>query len=215
MGTVNDLNDSKNEHAMACAIYGDCLYDKVQEGAKALETKWAARAKIWDDLIDKAVKTGFLGWGAPLVSREWLSHMLLRVPMVQWPTGLSEEEKQLLFLAQAVTTYAKRYTRGIKSDPLEVGSEDEQRTLAALKQYASLIKSHIAIPMFKDYEAVSAAYGALLQPLCTEKYDEPCSLVEAVNLFKGDLRRGFKVKTLDVDPSTFRVLPAFLAWISK
>jgi len=208
------------DHGMACALYGDCIYDVVQEGAKLLETKWKSRTSSWDSLIDKAVKTGFMGWGAPLVDRKWLSFVLFEGPRY-WPSSLTADERQALKLAVAVSGFHRRYSKGVKidrkrgitDDPDKI-EEDQERTTAALRKYAELFKSKIGIPMWKDYQSVTKMYGSKIKPLCDEKYGEPCSDAEAENIFQGDLERGLKMKTLDVDPPTYRVLPVFIRWVS-
>ena len=60
------------DHALACALYGDCIFDEVLKGATELERKWKGHVRVWDGVFAEAVRTGFLGWGKPLVSPQWL-----------------------------------------------------------------------------------------------------------------------------------------------
>jgi hypothetical protein len=209
--------ENQTDHALACVLYGDCVYDVVQEGAQSLETKWKAKTRGWDGLIDKAVKTGFMGWGPPLVDRKWLSHVLFK-GVRAWPTELTAEERKLLKLAVSTSAFHRLYDKGVKFDrsrdiPTGEGERDD-RTLAALRKYAELFKRQIALPMWKEFDQVADEYGRKIQPLCAERYGEACSKTEAVNIFKGDVYRGMAAKTLDVDPPMYRVLPRFLEWIS-
>jgi hypothetical protein len=213
MSTVDQWLKEQEDHAVACALYGDCIYDVVQEGAKNLETRWAAVSRKWEALVDKAVKTGFMGWGPPLVDRRWLIQALFYPKL--WPRGLTTEEKNLLHLMIAAASYHRLYARGVTREEMEPEAvEADDRTLAALKKLAELFKSQIAIPMWKEYQTVSEDYARKIQPMCNEQYDEPCTLSDAQNIFKGDLRRGWKARTLDVDPPTYRVMGPFLNYIT-
>lgn len=208
--------DVSADHAMACVQYGDCIYEVVQQGAKDLETKWEARTRIWNDLIDRAVRTGFMGWGAPLVDRKWLNYVLFQ-PRSQWPKGLSKREVQMLELAQAAEGMQRQFDtkidpfRGLRENPDQAEAED--RTLAALKKYAALFDKRVFTPMWKDYNGVSDDYGRKIKPLCEQRYHEPCSLQESINIFKGDIQRGLKAKTLDVKVATYHAFRKFLPLI--
>jgi hypothetical protein len=215
--SVIDKDDLAVEHAMACVQYGDCIYDVVQEGAKSLETKWTSRTRIWEDLIDKAVRTGFMGWGAPLVDRKWLKHVLF-LPRSQWPRGLTKREVQMLDLASAAAMMQRQFDtqidpfRGLRENPDQAEAED--RTLAALKKYAALFDRQVFDKMWADYDQVSEDYGRKILPLCEQRYQEPCTLQDAINIFKGDLRRGMKAKTIDLKVRTYQALREFLPLIS-
>jgi len=205
-----------DDHAMACVTFGDCIYDVVQEGAKELQAKWVGRARMWNALIDKAVKTGFLGWGTPLVNRQYLSYVLFQ-PRRMWPHGLSTKEQQILAFAVSAAPLSPTYTRVDKlrgntdvPDIDEMGVENEARLLAAVQKYARLYEKNIFNPMWDDYDEVADTYGKKIQPLCAAKYNEPCSLLEARGMFNADLANGVKAKTLDVDPSMYRLVPLFM-----
>lgn len=204
---------AREDHALACALYGDCIYDVVQEGAQALQSRWESDAKSWDSLLDEAVKSGILGWGR-LVSRDWLSAVMFRPR--EWPKGLTEEEKKILRLAAGVSGFNRRYNQGPAParDPDLGSKEGEAQTLEALKRYTDLFKKRVAIPMYRSYDEVSNTYGRRIQPLCEENYQERCSVQESIDIFKGDLRRGHKVKTLDVKGATYLALSRFWDWIA-
>lgn len=213
MSKVDQWLDQQEDHAIACVLYGDCLYDVVQEGAKLLETRWQAASRKWESLIDQAVRTGLFGWGTPLVNRRWLLQALF-YPKA-WPKGLTEDEKKLLYLMIAAASYHRLYARGVaREEVAPEGVEPEEQTLAALKNLAVLFRKQIAIPMWKGYQKVSKEYAKKIQPICSEKYNEPCTLSEAENIFKGDLRRGWKARTLDVDPPTYSVMGPFFRYIT-
>lgn len=208
----------QSDHAVACAVYGDCIYDEVQDGAKTLEGRWKKSTQKWDGLIDKAVKTGFMGWGSHLVDRKWLSWMLFHEN--QWPSELTQKERNLLRLMVATTGFNRLYSQGVKVDRSKGITTDPERaeaheqTVTAMKKLAELYRREIAIPMWKQYHAVTATYGGKIQPLCDERYGESCSESDAKDIFKGDLRRGWKAKTLDVGPPMYRALPHFFAFIA-
>lgn len=206
MSTV-DIED----HGMACVMYGDCIYDVVQEGAKDLQTKWTATCRKWDSLVDKAVKTGFLGWGSPLVGRDWLTHMLLQPPRV-WPRGLTKKEVAILKLSAEAAQLAKKAQNVPNPLPRTLSPEDSAKTLAAMKKFAALFDKQIGQPMLDDYWDVSTAYGKQIEPLCAEKYNEPCSPSEAVDIFRGDIERGLRAKTLDVRTPMYWAFPRFLEY---
>jgi hypothetical protein len=199
---------------MACVQYGDCIYEVVQEGVKDLQTKWTARTRIWDNLIAQAVRTGFMGWGPPLVDQNWLRYVLFQ-PRRLWPSGLTKREVQMLELAKAASGLNRLHTKGIGRKDLDQAetAEAEDRTLAALRKYAQLFDRKVFDSMWADYEKVSKAYGRKIGPLCEERYQEPCSAQDAVNIFQGDIERGLKAKTLDVRVPTYHVFRKFLPLI--
>lgn len=200
----------QGDHAMACARFGDCILDEVQKGAKELEGRWKSDTRKWNALIDKTVKGGFLGLGTPLMDRNWLAHLIFN--QKEWPSGLSKEEKQLLKLANAISGYhpVKQYgyAPGEKK-PVPVESGD---SLEVLRKFIKLFQETIVESMLRSYAKVSDKYAKIIQPLCEQEYSEPCSLDEARNMFNGDMQRTYKVKTLDVDPPTYRVLLPFWDW---
>ena len=202
------------EHAMACAIYGDCIFDVVQEGASDLEAQWKKLAKPWKTLLDKSVRGRFFGFGAPLLDRNWLMYVLFQ-PTRSWPKGLSLDEVEVLELARTAASYHPLYEQGLgraETQAQEPGSDEA--TLKAMKQFASLFRRKVALPMWKAYNNTSDKMGRKIIPLCESNYEEPCSLPEAREMFQGDLERGLKVKSLNVSPTTYQVLPKFLSWIS-
>jgi len=211
----NQWFNDQEDHALACARYGDCIFDVVQGGAADLEAQWSRLSQSWNKLIDKAVQGRFLGLGAPIVDRRWLSFVLFQ-PSRLWPSGLSKEETQLLKLAKAVVAYYPMYAQGIErgtaTDAERV--ESNEATLAALKKFAALFKRQIGLPMWKAYNSVSDLKAKEIAPLCKATYGEECSYAEARGMFQGDLERGWKLKTLEVAPPTYRVFPYFLSWIS-
>lgn len=206
--------ESQEEHSLACAKFGDCIFDVVQEGASALEISWKGHAKSWVKLVDKAIQGAFFGFLPPIVPREWFLYVLFR-PERLWPKALTVEERILLELAKAASDYHPLHdqsTKPAKDEKYEIG--DDGSTLVALQTYAQLVKRNIAIPMWKSYVETSKAYGARIAPLCDSTYGEPCTNLEGENIFKGDLQRGWKLNTLDWSPPTRRVFPVFLSWIS-
>jgi len=204
-----------DDHAMACVTFGDCIYDVVQEGAKELQAQWIARARKWNALIDQAVKTGFLGWGTPLVNRKYLSYVLFQ-PRRMWPHGLSSKELKTLAFAVSAAPLSPTYTRVDKlrgntdvPDIDDMGAENEARLLAAMQKYARLYEKHIFNLMWDDYSEVADTYAKKIQPLCAAKYGEQCSLTDARNMFNADLENGVRAKTLDVDTTMYRLIPLF------
>tara|TARA_R110000824_G_scaffold36257_2_gene112841 strand:+ start:157 stop:804 length:648 start_codon:yes stop_codon:yes gene_type:complete len=207
-----------DQHAMACAIHGDCLFDEGQKYVKKLEEKWKLLARPWNQLLDKAVKSGFLGFGGPMVDRKWLSFVLFQ-PERMWPSGLSAQEIKILRLAKAASAYFPLHAQGVAPNmgsastaPSQV--EEEAKTLKSMQQYAKLVKKQVAFPMWKAYQTVSMQAGRGLRGLCESTYGEPCSIQEASAMFQGDMERGLKAKTLSASPATYEVLPMFLGWIS-
>jgi hypothetical protein len=213
-----EWGDAQSAHALAVARYGDRIFDEVQKGAKELENAWEKQTRKWNKLIDKAVRGKWLGLGPPIVDRRWLSHVLFQ-PTRVWPNKLSEEEVQLLELAKAASSYHPLHAQGVVVDTIRGDTrapkriESDAATLKVLQKYASLFKRDIAMPMWRSYNKVSDEYTDRVKVLCDEKYDEPCTTREAEKIFKGDLQRGWKMKTLDVSPDTYRTFPAFITWI--
>lgn len=207
--TSSSWLDNQSEHALACAKYGDCIFDKVQEGALEVQNAWRKLAQPWNSLIDASVK-GFLWMGRS--DRKWLSQALFQ-PARNWPKGLSAEEKDLLELAKAVSDYAP-----VSMDRLletKTTPENAEKTLKALQTYAKLFKKKIALPMWREYRQIAARAGEQIAPLCQSTYGEDCSSQEGLEMFHGDLERGYKLKVLEVDTATYRVLPKFLSWIES
>ena len=204
----------QGEHAMACARFGDCIFDEVQKGAGELNARWKTDTRKWNVLIDKVVKGGFLGLGSPLMDRNWLSHVIFN--QREWPSGLSKEEKQLLKLASAISGYhpAKQYGYAPGEKKPEAAASNESLTLEVLRKFVKKFRETIVESMLRSYEQVSDKYAKIIQPLCEQEYSEPCDLAESSGMFQGDMQRAYKIKSLDVDPPTYRVLLPFWDWMS-
>ncbi len=207
----------QTNQSLACVVYGDCIFDVVEKGAKVLEKKWKRIAKPWNRLIDKAVRGRFFGLGSPTVDRRWLAWLIYQ-PVKRWPSQLTKEEVQILELVVAVSAYHPDYSEkvdrksGITSDPERLESSED--SLAAMRQYAQLVKAQIAMPMWRAYENISKDVAQDIIPLCKTVYGESCSESEAKNMFKGDLQRAWKMRTLGVGPPTYTTFPKFIAWIA-
>jgi hypothetical protein len=214
-----DWFEGQSEHALAVAKYGDIIFDIVQEGAQDLQSKWQADARDWNDLIDRAVQGSLLDrlFRDPL-DRDWLSQTLFK-PTRQWPSGLTNAEVQILELVRAASALHPLHAQGVKVDKL-LNPDDpdyglqEAALVKAMKKYSGLVYKNITIPMWKSYDAAAKNAARKIAPMCEEVYGETCSQDEAVLMFKGDLQRGWKMKTLKMDPSMYQVFPKFLSWIS-
>lgn len=209
-----DWFGEQSDHALACAKYGDCIFDEVQNGASELEAAWVKASSDWYRLLLSSTR-GFLGL-REISDPRWLYFVLFR-PEKFWPRDLTQEERALLRLAASLSDFhpsGQKVDRGmgITNDPDRAASYDE--TLEAMKRYASLFKTKIALPMYKEYQRIAEEYAPKIQTLCDSVYGEPCSKEEAKNMFKGDLQRGWKMNSLDVTPPMSRVFPLFMDWIS-
>lgn len=206
--------ESETEHALACALYGDCIYDVVQEGASDLEKQWKALTKPWKALLEKSVRGRFFGFGAPVVDSKWLLYVLHQ-PTRMWPKGLGLDEIEVLELARAATGYNSLANQGLgRSDVSPTDPATNEQTLQGLRKFSTLFRRKVALPMWKAYNDISDKKARQIMPMCEATYGESCSLPEAREMFQGDLERGLKVKSLNVGPTTYQVLPKLLSWIS-
>lgn len=199
-------------------FWGDKIFDVTQLGAKKLEASWEKIANPWNTLIDKSVQTGFLGWGAPIVDRRWLSFKLFGLEKF-WPKGLTKKERLLLRLAKAVSFYYPLFEQGVitdrkwglTQDPEK--TEPEEATLAAMKSYAAKFEAKIAGPMWTSFDKISDEMAPLVSEACREVYAEPCDFQEARGMFQGDLDRAWKIETLGVSHITYKVYGLFNDYI--
>lgn len=196
-------------HAMACARYGDCLFDAGQEYVQKLEDRWKDLSRPWRGLLARSLG-GFLGFGQE-IDTETLHALLFRSER-HWPEGLTKSEKQVLRLARAVSAYHPGPDGLHPPRPVQMVGEDV--ALRALRRYAKLFEKTIALPMWTAYEDVRAQAGDGLQGLCEQAYAEPCSAAEAASMWAGDLERGLTFSTIEASPATYTVLPRFLQWVS-
>jgi len=196
-----------SEHALACAIYGDCIFEEVQEGVKLLEAAWKKDLQKYPQVIVQSTKGR--GWFFPrqVVTSDWLRFMLFQ-PGRLWPVRLKGKQREMLQLMKAASGLAPR----VHSTPNgELYSEEQ--TLQAMEQLADTFQKQVAAPMWQSYERVSRTMGQKLLPLCEDRYGS-CTREEAVGIFQGDLERGLRMNTLEVSPQMLQVLPKFLEWIS-
>ena len=201
-------SDAKSRsYAMACAKYGDCIFDEVQKGALRLDKAWDKITHRWSRLMDKAAKRGFLGLGGG--SASWLNFVLFQPPRV-WPQGLGAKQVKVLLLLQSL----ENYHQDIRSERLPDVYPSEEETLKAMQRLAALTKQEILLPMWRAYEAVSDEASKAIAPLCPAQFGEGCSLKEAKEIFKGDLLRGWEVGSLDVGPSFYKVYPRFKGYVT-
>lgn len=206
---------NESDHALACALYGDCVYDTVKEGALELEKTWEGQARPFGKLLRMAAKTGVFGLG-PELDTKWLKKVLFG-PLSAWPSGLTQKEKKALLLARSTAGWLTNAELGDTVDPLrgfdaEFKKESEEATGDALKKFSDLYVKNIANPMWDTYDLVSKKYGRKLVPMCEEKYQEQCSESEGVQMFRGDLARGWKVRTLPFSATSYHVFANFLDW---
>lgn len=209
---------SESDHALACALYGDCVFDTVKEGAVELERIWEAQARPFGKLIQAAAKTGIFGLG-PELDTKWLKKVLFGPPNA-WPSGLTPKEKLILRLARSTAGWLTNVELGDVVDPLrgyDAGfkKESEDATTEALKKFADLFVKNVANPMWDTYDQVSKKYGRKLLPMCEEKYEEKCSEAEGIQMFRGDLARGWKLKSLPFSSVTSHVFADFMDWSSS
>lgn len=208
----------ESDHALACALYGDCVFDTVKEGAAELEKTWEGLARPFGKLLRAAAKTGVFGLG-PELDTKWLKRVLFG-PVPGWPSGLSPKEKKVLLLARSTAGWLTNADLGDAVDPMrgfdaEFRRESEEATGDALRKFADLYVKNVANPMWDAYDQISKKYGRRLVPMCEEKYQEKCSEVEGVQMFRGDLARGWKLKTLPFSAVTHHVFADFLEWASS
>jgi hypothetical protein len=196
-----------SDHALACTVYGDCIYDEVQEGVKLLEAAWKRDLQKYPQVLAQSTKGRGWFFPRPIVTPDWLRFMLFQ-PERLWPLKLKPEQREMLHLMKATSALAPR----IRSTP-DGELYDEEQTLQAMKQLAENFQKQVAMPMWQSYERVSQVMGRKLLPLCEERYGE-CTRAEAEQIFQGDLERGLRLKTLNGSPQMLQVLPKFLEWIS-
>lgn len=207
--------ENQSEHALACAKYGDCIFEEVQSGAQELQKAWEINAKPWYVLMDKAVQGSMFGLFSPIMPKDWLIYTLFR-PDRFWPKGLSPKEKELLELGKMVSAYYPMHEQGVTPTKRLVPSDESGAvTLLAMQNYADLVKKTIAIPMWRSYSLVSKKYGMRITPMCKSVYGEDCTPEEGIGIFQGDLERGWKMETLSWDSASYQVFPVFVRWASS
>ncbi len=196
----------------------DAIYKITELGSKRLEVAWVDISKSWNKLIAKSVETGFMGWGAPIVDRRWLTYTLFDHER-NWPKGLTTKERLLLRLAIAVSFYYPLAAQGVYTDRKwgitqdPENTEPEEATLAALKSYAAKFEKSIAEPMWAAFDKVSDDMAPLVSEACKEVYAEPCSFAEARGMFQGDLDRGWKLESLPFSSNSYKVYGLFNDYI--
>jgi hypothetical protein len=201
--------EDQSEHALACALSGDCIYDVVEKHAQNMESSWKSLASGWQGLVRKASRKA---WGLfERVSEEWLLHTLLSRPVRKWPRGLGREQVVILRILREAAQY-NAGSSGRGRAPSE--SPSPELALEAFQVLSSLTFKSLAVPMWGEYNQTSQKAAREIAPLCAETYGEPCTLGEAELMFQGDLERGWRMKTLDVSSPTYRVFPEFLAWVA-
>lgn len=194
-------------------FWGDAIFEITKIGANRLENSWVNLAKPWDRLFDKAVQTGFMGWGAPIVDRRWLSYTFFGTEKY-WPKGLTKKEKSLLRLAKAVSAYHPRDKGGWTVSQGIEGAEPEEATLAAMKSYAEKFEAVIASPMWTVFDDIGDGMAPLIMNACGEVYSEPCTTEESRGMFYGDLQRAWKFETLKWSHITYKVFGLFVDYTS-
>ena len=207
----------ESDHALACALYGDCLFDEVKAGAAELEALWEADAKPFGKLLKKASKTGVFGLG-PTLDTKWLSKVLFGTPS-GWPSGLSAKEKQVLLLARSPAGWLTSAELGDAVDSMKgfdptFKKESGEATADALKKFAALFTAEVANKMWDNYDQISKKYGKRMRPICEQKYNEACTDAEGVEMFRGDLSRGWKMRSLPFSAITYHVYADFIGLIS-
>lgn len=208
----------ESDHALTCALYGDCVFDTVKEGAADLESMWENQARPFGKILRAAAKTGIFGLGAELDTR-WLKKVMFG-PVSSWPSGLTPKERQVLILARSTTGWLSNSDLGDTVDSLKgfdttFKRDSEEDTLHALKKFSELYVKNVANLMWDTYDLVSSRYGRRLVPMCQEKYQEKCTEAEGVQMFRGDLARGWKLKTLPFSAVTNNVFANFIDWSSS
>lgn len=199
---------AKNQN-FSDVFWGDAIFDITKIGAQKIETSWESLTKPWSKIIDKSVQTGFMGWGAPIVDRRWLSFVLFGVEK-NWPKGLTKKEKALLRLAKAISRYNTTEQKGwTVAEGLE-NIESEEATLAAMKSFAAKFEAGIASPMWTSFDEISDEMAPLIMRACGEVYSEPCTLSESRGMFQGDLDRAWKFETLKWSHITYKVYGLFI-----
>ena len=204
----DDLNNPYSDYALACAKYGDCIFDEVQKGALRLEKEWENATRTWPRLIDKAAKKGFLGLGKG-AGATWLNFVLFQ-PHQRWPAGLSPEHVKILRLTKAFENF---HPSGRKDGSFPKEDPSDEETLEMMQKLALLVKKGILRSMWRSYESVSESSAAAIMPLCGAQFGEACSKEEAKGIFRGDLLRGWKMGSLDTGQGFSKVYPRFKDWL--
>ena len=196
-------------------IFGDAIFQVAEEVAQAVEGEWQKIAKVWYTLINKSVKQGLFGFGRPIVDSKWLLYMIFARKNL-WPPGLSAEDKDMLTLATKVAQYYPLYaqgvrvdrTKGITLDPEEM--ETTEDTAKAMRRYATMFRKMVYDKMESSFESAVRARVNDVSKACKVVYGTECSKDEASRMIVKDIMRGWRNKTLAVDPDTSGVIPAFI-----
>ena len=193
-------------------VWGDEIFEIVQLGAKRLESSWENLSSPWERLIEKAVETGFLGFGDPLMAPERLSFLIFTQEK-NWPKGLTPKDKRLLRLARAVSEYTPgkdlslseimSYRANPKGPNIPQASPEE--SLQALKRYIALFEKKIALPMWDALSKTSKQMAPKIMRACEKVYGEACGMQESREIFYGDMDRAWKAETLKISPTTYKV----------
>ena len=162
----SDQDNPFSDYALACAKYGDCIFDEVQKGAVKLEEAWSKATRSWPRLVDKAAKKGFLGLGRG-VGATWLNFILFQ-PHQRWPAGLSAEHTKILQFTKSLDSL---HSSGRREDFPTKNPSDEE-TLEAMQKLALIIKKEILRPMWRSYESISEDAAKSIAPLCKAQFEE-------------------------------------------
>lgn len=205
--------ESVEDHGLACAKYGDCIFNEVQEGAQDLENAWTKRAGFFSEILQASAKTGIFGLGKQ-IDLKWLHHVIFG-PKKNWPSGLTLDDRLILELARANSGYLSGPSLGVTVDPLSgydasFQKAGEEATLSALRKFSKLYRKDVLLPMWGDYEHIAVETAKRIAPLCLITYGESCTPTEAIGMFKGDLQRGWKVRSLGFSAASYHVFPAFM-----
>lgn len=200
--------DAAGDPNLAIALYGDSIFDVVQEGASDLEKAWIPLAKNWQRVLRRSQQTGIFGMGPPIADGQWLIYVMFQ-PAREWPSGLTPSQSKALLCLRSFAGYS----------PLRDSSEStipasDAVTLKGLQRFVQLGEKQILFPMYAVFNKIQKERGTQIAALCPSLYSEACTQEEGENMFAGDLKRGVTVGTLEVSQGTYRVLPHFFAWVA-
>lgn len=198
--------DAQSQYALTCAVEGDCVFDIVQKYSSTLGDRLKALASKTPGVMKSATRGRYFGMVPPKVQTSWLAALISREQL--WPSELTREEEALLRMA------ARSFSAIGKSLPASVDHPaNREDSIKALKDFAELYEKAVAMPMWKAYDQAGKKAAREIAPICQAQFQEDCTLKEAEAIFKGDLQRGLKVKSLDMAPTAQDLLKSLLAWI--